>query len=127
MDGDAFFQALRDLDDGALLKLLDGSLAELVEACRETGGNGRLSLVVEVKKCGRERMVKVKPKVSVSVPRDEPQERILYADESGRLCTEDPAQGLLDLDLPRRVVPSMPPHSSDEPDYAAPAKVARKS
>lgn len=120
MDGELFFQALKDVDDGVLLKQLDGKLCELVAACNETGGNGRLSLVLAVTKCPKERMVRVKPKVTASVPSDAPGERVLYADKEGRLCTDDPAQGRLNLDMPRRVEPLMPSASEG---YAAPVKI----
>ncbi len=122
MDGELFFQALKDVDDGVLLKQLDGKLCELVSACNETGGSGKVSLVLEVKKCPKERMVKVKPKVAASVPCDAPGEMVLYADKEGRLCTDDPAQGRLDLDFPRRVGSITPEPEAAE--YAASAKIS---
>ena len=101
--GERFFQALRDLHDGELLRQLDEGITELTAAVMETGGKGHLTLKVAVSKLGKERQVGVKPTLSRSIPQEETRLRLLYADEQGRFCVEDPAQGVFDFDAPRKV------------------------
>ena len=101
--GERFFQALRDLHDGELLRQLDEGITELTAAVMETGGKGHLTLKVAVSKLGKERQVGVKPTLSRSIPQEETRLRLLYADEHGRFCVDDPAQGVFDFDAPRKV------------------------
>lgn len=101
--GERFFQALRDLHDGELLRQLDEGITELTAAVMETGGKGHLTLKVAVSKLGKERQVGVKPTLSRSIPQEETRLRLLYADEQGRFCVNDPAQGVFDFDAPRKV------------------------
>lgn len=101
--GERFFQALRDLHDGELLRQLDEGITELTAAVMETGGKGHLTLKVAVSKLGKERQVGVKPTLSRSIPQEETRLRLLYADEQGRFCVDDPAQGVFDFDAPRKV------------------------
>lgn len=101
--GERFFQALRDLHDGELLRQLDEGITELTAAVMETGGKGHLTLKVAVSKLGKERQVGVKPTLSRSIPQEETRLRLLYADEQGRFCVDDPAQGMFDFDAPRKV------------------------
>ncbi|MBR5594175.1 MAG: hypothetical protein IKW46_08895 [Bacteroidaceae bacterium] len=56
-----------------------------------------------VSKLGRDRQVGVKPTLSRSIPQEETRLKLLYADETGRFCLDDPAQGMLDFDAPRKV------------------------
>ena len=101
--GERFFQALRDLRDPELLRQLDCTITELTTAVMETGGKGHLTLKVAVSKLGRDRQVGVKPTLSRSIPQEETRLKLLYADETGRFCLDDPAQGMLDFDAPRKV------------------------
>ena len=101
--GERFFQALRDLHDGELLRQLDEGITDLTAAVMETGGKGHLTLKVAVSKLGKERQVGVKPTLSRSIPQEETRLRLLYADEQGRFCVDDPAQGMFDFDAPRKV------------------------
>lgn len=103
LPGRGFFQALRDLHDGELLRQLDEGITELTAAVMETGGKGHLTLKVAVSKLGKERQVGVKPTLSRSIPQEETRLRLLYADEQGRFCVDDPAQGVFDFDAPRKV------------------------
>ena len=101
--GERFFQALRDLHDGELLRQLDEGITDLTAAVMETGGKGHITLKVAVSKLGKERQVGVKPTLSRSIPQEETRLRLLYADEQGRFCVDDPAQGMFDFDAPRKV------------------------
>ncbi|MBR5887745.1 MAG: hypothetical protein IKZ07_05995 [Akkermansia sp.] len=101
--GERFFQALRDLRDAELLRQLDECITELTSAVMETGGKGHLTLKVAVSKLGKDRQVGVKPTLSRSIPQEETRLKLLYADEQGRFCVDDPAQGQFDFDAPRKV------------------------
>lgn len=101
--GERFFQALRDLRDAELLRQLDVGITELTSAVMETGCKGHLTLKVAVSKLGRDRQVGVKPTLSRSIPQEETRMKLLYADEHGRFCVDDPAQGQFDFDAPRKV------------------------
>jgi len=101
--GERFFQALRDLHDGELLRQLDEGITMLTAAVLETGGKGHLTLKVVVAKLGKERQVGVKPTVTRQIPQEEVRQRLVWADAQGRFCEHDPAQGLLDFDAPKKV------------------------
>ena len=103
-DGERFFQALRDLHDAELLRQLDEVVLDLTKAVLQTGGKGFFALKVQVAKLGKERQVAVKPTVSKSIPMEETRQRLVWADDSGRFCEQDPAQGVLDFDAPRKVM-----------------------
>lgn len=101
--GERFFQGLRDLHDMELLRQLDDTMTELCSAVMETGGKGCMVLKLAVAKKGKDRQIAVKPTVTRTIPQEETRERLLYADETGRFCLDDPAQRLLDFDAPVRV------------------------
>lgn len=101
--GERFFQGLRDLHDMELLRQLDDTMTELCSAVMETGGKGSMVLKLAVAKKGKDRQIAVKPTVTRTIPQEETRERLLYADETGRFCLDDPAQRLLDFDAPVRV------------------------
>ena len=101
--GERFFQSLRDLHDGELLRQLDEVVTQLTAAVLETGGKGSFTLKVQVSKLGKERQVGVKPTLTRTIPQEETRMRLVWADEQGRFCANDPAQGMLDFDAPRKV------------------------
>lgn len=101
--GERYFQALRDLHAPELLRQLDATVTELTSAVMETGGRGHMTLKVAVVKKGKDRQVAVKPTLTRSIPQEETRERLLYADETGRFCLDDPAQRTFDFDAPKRV------------------------
>lgn len=101
--GERFFRALQDLHDLELLRQLDEGITTLTAAVLETGGKGHLTLKIAVAKLGKERQVAVKPTVTRQVPQEEVRQRLVWADEHGRFCENDPAQALLDFDAPKRV------------------------
>lgn len=117
--GEFFFSALRDLKDGRMLKQLDDGLRRLISEALRTGGKGKIVLSLAVAKRGAERQVMIAPAVKLDVPSDEIHNKLLFADESGRLLQDDPAQGQLDFDAPRKV-------SVTEPAPAAESGVPKR-
>lgn len=101
--GERFFQSLRDLHDGELLRQLDEVVTQLTAAVLETGGKGSFTLKVQVSKLGKERQVGVKPTLTRSIPQEETRMRLVWADEQGRFCENDPAQAVFDFDAPKKV------------------------
>lgn len=103
MSGEVFFDNLSEINEGALLTALDTKLTNLVSAVLETGNNGSLTLKLNVKRKGGVNQVVIEPKVTASIPEPAIAPRIMFADSNGELHTEDPNQGLLDLDTPKKV------------------------
>ena len=102
-DGEFFFGVMRDADAGQLLKQLDDETRSLISQVLKTGGKGKVVLTLACSKCGSEMQVKLTPKVKADVPSLDVQERILYADPTGRLHRNDPRQEEFDFDAPRKV------------------------
>lgn len=102
-DGEFFFGVLKDADAGQLLRQLDDDTRSLVSQVLKTGGKGKVVLTIACSKCGSEMQVKLTPKVKAEVPNLDVQERILYADPTGRLHRNDPRQEEFDFDAPRKV------------------------
>lgn len=122
-DGEFFFAVLSDADAGQMLKQLDETTRKLISAVLKTGGKGKVTLSITVAKCGEERQVKITPKVDASIPRSQIRERLLYADETGRLHLNDPAQGMFDFDAPVRVTGTrVPSDASSAPQRVTPKK-----
>lgn len=103
MPGEVFFENLSEINEGALLTALDTKLTSLVSAVLATGNNGSLTLKLNVKRKGGVNQVVIEPKVTASIPDPTIAPRIMFADTSGALHTDDPAQGQLPLDAPKKV------------------------
>lgn len=103
MPGEVFFDNLSEINEGALLTALDTKITNLVAAVLETGNNGSLTLKLNVKRKGGVNQVVIEPKVTASIPDPTIAPRIMFADTSGALHTDDPAQGQLPLDAPVKV------------------------
>lgn len=101
--GDVFFEGLSEINEGALLEALDTKMTSLVSAVLATGNNGSLTLKLSVKRKGGVNQVVIEPKVTASIPDPTIAPRVMFADTSGALHTDDPAQGKLDLDAPVKV------------------------
>lgn len=101
--GEFYFSVVRDLGEAKLLRQLDGGAQRLISEVLRTGGKGKIALTLTVSKRGGDRQVMITPTVKLDVPQDELRNRLLFADESGRLFQDDPAQGQLDFDAPRKV------------------------
>lgn len=121
--GDVFFDNLLEINEGALLTALDTKLTSLVSAVLETGNNGTLTLKLNVKRKGGVNQVVIEPKVTASIPDPTIAPRIMFADTSGTLHTDDPAQGKLDLDAPVKV--TFP--AAADADAGMPSKVAKQA
>ena len=115
--GDVFFEGLSEINEGALLEALDTKMTSLVSAVLATGNNGSLTLKLSVNQ------VVIEPKVTASIPDPTIAPRIMFADTSGALHTDDPAQGKLDLDAPVKV--TFP--AAADVDAGVPAKVAKRA
>lgn len=101
--GDVFFDNLSEINEGALLTALDKKMTDLVAAVLTTGNNGTLTLKLSCKRKGGVNQVVIEPKVTASIPDPTIAPRIMFADTSGALHTDDPAQGQLPLDAPVKV------------------------
>lgn len=123
--GDVFFDNLSEINEGALLTALDTKLTSLVSAVLETGNNGTLTLKLSVKRKGGVNQVVIDPKVTASIPDPTIAPRIMFADTSGTLHTDDPAQGKLDLDAPVKV--TFPVAAAADADAGMPAKVSKRA
>ncbi len=102
-DGEFFFDALRDINNGDMLSQLDKGLAAVVSRVLETGDKGKLTLSLSVAKIGSERQVRIKPSIKIDTPNNLITERVLFATETGKLQKDDPRQGKLDFDAPMKV------------------------
>ena len=123
MPGEVYFENLSEINEGALLTALDTKLTSLVSAVLETGNNGTMTLKLNVKRKGGVNQVVIEPKVTASIPDPTIAPRIMFADPSGALHTDDPAQGKLDLDAPVKVTFPAPANA----DAEMPAKVAKRA
>lgn len=125
MPGEVFFENLSEINEGALLAALDKKMADLVAAVLETGNNGTLTLKLSCKRKGGVNQVVIEPKVTASIPDPTIAPRIMFADTSGALHTDDPAQGKLDLDAPVKV--TFPAPAAADADAGMPAKVSKRA
>lgn len=103
MPGEVFFDGLSEINEGALLLSLDQKMMDLVAAVLSTGNNGSMTPKLTCKRKGGVNQVVIEPKVTASIPEPAIAPRIMFADRNGELHTEDPNQGLLDLDAPKKV------------------------
>lgn len=127
MPGEVFFENLSEINEGALLTALDTKLTSLVSAVLETGNNGTMTLKLNVKRKGGMNQVVIEPKVTASIPDPTIAPRIMFADTSGALHTDDPAQGKLDLDAPVKVTFPAPAPAAADADAGMPAKVSKRA
>ena len=123
--GALLFETLRMVDKGGtFLKACDSELRQAVQLTQERGGKAVLSIKLVVKLAQGKQMV-VEPSVAATVPKPMTMGRLMYAGENGALLLDDPDQMLLDLDVPKKVVPV--PESAQQGDYSTPRKVNVKT
>lgn len=93
-----FFQSFRR---GALIQQADERLTELVEAIRETGGTGTLTIKLpfKVNKGGQ---IECTPVVEAKAPRPSVGTGIYFASDDGRLTRRDPNQLDIEDEIERR-------------------------
>lgn len=90
-------ETCRNIGGGRFIDEASDQLSELIRAVNETGKAGKVQLEITVKKATRGGAMHVTGKVKLTRPAEEPMEAMLFADEDGRLLTEDPNQSRLDL------------------------------
>jgi hypothetical protein len=89
----AFQQTIADVGHGDLSDQAAESLVNLVRAVRETGKEGKLTLVLTVKPRGRDTsQVEVSGKVSAPPPTADIAPAMMFAGEDGTLTRHNPNQ-----------------------------------
>ena len=109
-----FHSFLEEFAHGAVNRRLTRRLAELVQACSETGEKGTLTVKLNVvSKAG---MAQVVIGVSTKKPEAALPADMFFPDEEGRLHTENPRQRKLPLKTvsPSRVINLQPNKPTDE-------------
>jgi hypothetical protein len=86
-----FVAAFTGIDHGAVSGEADTGLAELVQAVRETGRKGKVTVVLEVRPYkGNDINVEVAAAVTVALPKAEPRAGLFFVSEGGHLTRDDP-------------------------------------
>jgi len=88
---------LRLIGGGSFMDDAEVRLTELVKAVNETGRNGKVELIISVKKTTRGGAMLITGKVKSTLPTGEPMEVVLFATEHGQLTPDNPIQQCLDL------------------------------
>lgn len=91
---------LRLINNGTLIDQVSADMAALVNAIRENGGSGTLTLTLTVKKAPGG-AIAVAGKHTTKLPTVKAEETLLWATDEGALVTENPKQ----QKLPLTVVP----------------------
>lgn len=96
-----FLEFLQTFRRGELLHQADGRLTAVVEAMRETGGNGTLTIKLRFKmnKAGQ---IECIPDVAASIPMKPLGTGIYYASDDGKLSRRDPNQMDIEDEIDRR-------------------------
>jgi hypothetical protein len=86
-----FVAAFTGIDHGAVSGEADSGLAELVQAVRETGRKGKVTVVLEVRPYkGNDINVEVAAAVTVALPKAEPRAGLFFVSGDGHLTRDDP-------------------------------------
>ncbi len=108
----SFIDTVGGLRRGVLSGELTEKLAELVRKVSESGKAGSLSLTLKVKPASRARgAFVVLAEVETKLPKDLPDETLMFGTPEGSLLNDDPAQTKLDL----RVAPAAPAQALSVP------------
>lgn len=97
-----FLEFIQSFRRGELLETGDQKLNELIEAIRETGGNGSLTMKITLKtnKAGQ---IEAVPDIAIKKPQRSMGTGIYFATDDGRLTRRDPNQMDFEDELaPRR-------------------------
>ncbi|AZV00170.1 hypothetical protein pben1_p13 [Paracoccus phage vB_PbeS_Pben1] len=96
-----FLEFIQGFRRGELLETGDQKLSELIEAIRETGNGGSLSMKVSIKvnKAGQ---LEVVPDITIKKPTRSMGTGIYFATDDGRLTRRDPNQMDFEDELERR-------------------------
>lgn len=111
---DLFSYALNQMRNGKAQEEASEKLNELINACRDTGTKGKITLEIEVRPDkGDSGQYFLRPTVKIKKPVFAVSDTIFWGTPEGNLQRTDPAQGDLDL----KVVPDRPAPTKllDEP------------
>ena len=105
MSHQTFGELIDELRFGSLADELNEKLAELVNACVDTGKVGSLSLQIKLKP-GKAGEVEITDVVKVTVPQGERGSYLMYPTPEGRLQRQNPRQLAIDglKDLGRKML-----------------------
>lgn len=108
-ESNQFFRLLRVLDEGNLPVDLHTAIGGLVQAVKNTGKGGKLTITIAVKPTkGNSERVLFDPTLKVTEPKIETSTTLMYVSDDGSLSREDPRQPKLPGHGPaevRRFVP----------------------
>jgi hypothetical protein len=111
---DLFSYALNQMRNGKAQEEASEKLNELINACRDTGTKGKITLEIEVRPDkGDSGQYFLRPTVKIKKPVFAVSDTIFWGTPEGNLQRTDPAQGDLDL----KIVPDRPTPTKllDEP------------
>ena len=94
-----FLNTLADVRAGGAVEDLDASLADVVQAVRNTGKTGELTLKLTIKPASKGDIVTlfVDADIKTKLPRLDKGSTVFFADDTGSLTRRDPRQGEIPL------------------------------
>jgi hypothetical protein len=97
---DLFSYALNQMRNGKAQEEASEKLNELINACRETGTKGKITLEIEVRPDkGDSGQYFLRPSIKIKKPLFAVSDTIFWGTPDGNLQRTDPAQGDLDLKI----------------------------
>lgn len=94
-----FSDLMATVSSGDFDALVTRKLRELIEACEETGGTGKLAVTIAIKR--ENRMMVVKPTIKATLPVKSVDADMFFIDEHARLQKDDPRQARLRFTAPK--------------------------
>lgn len=94
---DLFVHVLNNLRYGLAAEELSEKMAECIDASRETGKASEITLKIKIKPKKNSGQHFIEDIVSVSLPKPERMETIMFETDDGNLTREDPRQHKLNL------------------------------
>jgi hypothetical protein len=93
-----FAAVLQDINHGAIADQLAHDVRDLVQAVRELGRKGSLTIKIEVApRKGNNSALNLTARRDLKLPQEEPVESVFFADAAGNLLRDDPRQPTLPL------------------------------
>jgi len=124
MPGDRFIETLRGLRDGKTLTELEEAMNELVEAVRDTGRKGSVTLKIDLT-CVTDGIYETSDNITLKAPWHALSNTLFFGTPDGNLVRHDPrqqdlllARDIADAPTPSAPAPSLPDHQQE----AAPGK-----
>ena len=90
-------ETMHHIGGGFFIDTASEKMQELVKQVDETNRQGKLELIITVKKTTRGGAMLVTGAVKLTLPKAEPMEAMLFATEDGALTQDNPKQQGLDL------------------------------